>query len=118
MICAAPAVGVHRAPDAASEQMDQLLFGEPFEVLEEEANGWVFGRVHKAFDRASHRLPKSIAAQFPPANRIVAPSAPLVPPTRNRAARSIRMTGILAEGRSSRNLAFTASQALHCYWAG
>ena len=35
-VCAAPAAGVHRAPDAASEQMDQLLFGETFEVIEEE----------------------------------------------------------------------------------
>jgi cell wall-associated NlpC family hydrolase len=32
----APATGIHRAPDASSEQMDQLLFGEIFEVLEEE----------------------------------------------------------------------------------
>ena len=36
MVCAAPAAGIHRMPDAASEQMDQLLFGEVFEVLEEE----------------------------------------------------------------------------------
>jgi cell wall-associated NlpC family hydrolase len=35
-VCAAPATGIHRAPDAASEQMDQLLFGETFEVIEEE----------------------------------------------------------------------------------
>lgn len=35
-VCAAPATGIHRAPDAASEQMDQLLFGETFEVVEEE----------------------------------------------------------------------------------
>jgi cell wall-associated NlpC family hydrolase len=36
MGCAVPAAGIHRAPDAASEQMDQLLFGETFEVIEEE----------------------------------------------------------------------------------
>ena len=36
MTCARPTAGVHRAPDAASEQMDQLLFGETFEVIEEE----------------------------------------------------------------------------------
>jgi cell wall-associated NlpC family hydrolase len=35
-VCAAPAAGLHRAPDAASEQMSQLLFGEIFEVIEEE----------------------------------------------------------------------------------
>jgi len=36
LVCTAPATGIHRAPDAASEQMDQLLFGETFEVIEEE----------------------------------------------------------------------------------
>jgi cell wall-associated NlpC family hydrolase len=36
MVCTAPATGIHRAPDAASEQMNQLLFGEAFEVIEEE----------------------------------------------------------------------------------
>lgn len=34
--CAIPAAAVRRAPDAASEQMDQLLFGELFDVIEEE----------------------------------------------------------------------------------
>jgi len=47
MTCVAPAAGVHRAPDAASEQMDQILFGEPFDVLEEEANGWVWGQARR-----------------------------------------------------------------------
>jgi cell wall-associated NlpC family hydrolase len=36
MTCAAPAASIRAAPDAESEQMDQLLFGEWFEVLEEE----------------------------------------------------------------------------------
>jgi cell wall-associated NlpC family hydrolase len=36
LTCTRPAAGIHRMPDAASEQMDQLLFGEIFEVLEEE----------------------------------------------------------------------------------
>jgi cell wall-associated NlpC family hydrolase len=36
LTCTRPAAGIHRAPDAASEQMDQLLFGEIFEVIEEE----------------------------------------------------------------------------------
>ncbi|MBS0334936.1 MAG: C40 family peptidase [Proteobacteria bacterium] len=35
-VCAAPAAGIFRAPDTASEQMNQLLFGEPFEVIEDE----------------------------------------------------------------------------------
>ena len=47
MICAAPAAGVHRAADGTSEQMDQILFGETFEVLEEEANGWVWGQARR-----------------------------------------------------------------------
>jgi cell wall-associated NlpC family hydrolase len=34
--CIVPAAAIRRAPDAASEQMDQLLFGEAFDVLEEE----------------------------------------------------------------------------------
>ena len=34
--CAVPAAAIRRAPDGASEQMDQLLFGETFEVIEEE----------------------------------------------------------------------------------
>jgi cell wall-associated NlpC family hydrolase len=36
MTCTAPAAAIRSAPDAESEQMDQLLFGEGFEVLEEE----------------------------------------------------------------------------------
>ncbi|HEV2533039.1 C40 family peptidase [Phenylobacterium sp.] len=44
MVCAAPAAGVHREPSAASEQLDQLLFGETFQALEEEAGGWVWGQ--------------------------------------------------------------------------
>lgn len=36
LTCTRPATGIHRSPDAASEQMDQLLFGEVFEVIEEE----------------------------------------------------------------------------------
>ena len=47
MSCTVPAAGVHREPSAASEQMDQLLFGETFEVLEEEAGGWLFGQARR-----------------------------------------------------------------------
>lgn len=47
MVCAAPATGIHAAPDAGSEQMDQLLFGEAFDVLEEEAGGWVWGQARR-----------------------------------------------------------------------
>lgn len=41
--CAVPATGVRAAPDAGAEQMDQLLFGERFEVLEEEG-AWLYGQ--------------------------------------------------------------------------
>ncbi|MFI4965356.1 MAG: NlpC/P60 family protein [Caulobacterales bacterium] len=44
--CAAPAAGLHRAPDAGSEQMDQLLFGEAFEVVEEEG-GFFWGQAKR-----------------------------------------------------------------------
>jgi cell wall-associated NlpC family hydrolase len=46
MACAAPAAGVHRGPDAASEQMDQLLFGEAFDVVEEEGD-WLWGQARR-----------------------------------------------------------------------
>ena len=45
-VCAAPAAGIHRAPDAASEQMDQLLFGEAFEVIEEEG-AYLWGQARR-----------------------------------------------------------------------
>jgi cell wall-associated NlpC family hydrolase len=41
-----PAAAIRRAPDAASEQMDQLLFGEHFEVLDE-AGGWAWGQARR-----------------------------------------------------------------------
>jgi len=43
MSCMAAASGIRAAPDANAEQMDQLLFGERFEVLEEEG-AWLFGQ--------------------------------------------------------------------------
>ena len=36
MSCVAAATAIRSAPDANAEQMDQLLFGEPFEALEED----------------------------------------------------------------------------------
>ncbi|MFL5295316.1 MAG: NlpC/P60 family protein [Phenylobacterium sp.] len=47
LTCAVPATGIHRAPDLASEQMDQLLFGETFDVVEEEAGGFVWGQARR-----------------------------------------------------------------------
>ncbi|WP_337185867.1 NlpC/P60 family protein [Phenylobacterium sp.] len=43
MGCTAAAAAIRSAPDAGAEQMDQLLFGERFEVIEEEG-AWLFGQ--------------------------------------------------------------------------
>ena len=40
------AAGIHAAADAGSEQQDQLLFGEGFEVLDE-ADGWAWGQARR-----------------------------------------------------------------------
>jgi cell wall-associated NlpC family hydrolase len=45
--CIAPAAAIRRTPDASSEQMDQLLFGEIFEVIEEEEGGFVWGQARR-----------------------------------------------------------------------
>lgn len=42
----APSAAIRRAPDGRSEQMDQLLFGELFDVLLEQ-NGWAFGQARR-----------------------------------------------------------------------
>jgi cell wall-associated NlpC family hydrolase len=41
-----PAAALRRAPSADAEQLDQLLFGEGFEVLDE-ADGWAFGQAQR-----------------------------------------------------------------------
>ncbi|HEX8570996.1 MAG TPA: NlpC/P60 family protein [Caulobacteraceae bacterium] len=41
--CAAPAAAIRAEPDVTSEQVDQLLFGEDFEVADA-GEGWVRGR--------------------------------------------------------------------------
>lgn len=43
MACTAAAAAIRSAPDGAAEQMDQLLFGERFEVIEEEG-AWLWGQ--------------------------------------------------------------------------
>jgi len=47
MACALPVAGIHRTPDPASEMLDQLVFGELFEVLEDEAAGFVWGQARR-----------------------------------------------------------------------
>lgn len=44
--CAVPAAALRRAPDPASEQLDQLLFGEVFDVLEAR-DGFVWGQARR-----------------------------------------------------------------------
>jgi hypothetical protein len=44
--CIAPAAAVRSAPDAAVEQCDQLLFGEIFDVLEDDG-GWAWGQARR-----------------------------------------------------------------------
>lgn len=43
LACVAPAAALRTAPSSKAEQVDQLLFGERFEVLEEEG-AWLFGQ--------------------------------------------------------------------------
>jgi cell wall-associated NlpC family hydrolase len=44
--CALGSAGVRKRADRASEQSDQLVFGEVFDALEE-ADGWVFGKARR-----------------------------------------------------------------------
>jgi hypothetical protein len=41
--CAAPVTAIRRSPDPAAEQLDQLLFGETFRVIET-GRGWGWGQ--------------------------------------------------------------------------
>jgi cell wall-associated NlpC family hydrolase len=41
-----PSASLRRAPSSTAEQLDQLLFGELFEVLDE-ADGWAFGQAKR-----------------------------------------------------------------------
>jgi len=71
LACAVPAAAIRRDPDAASEQMDQLLFGEVFEVIEEEG-AFLWGQARRdgyvGFVEAAHLAPPAAA----PTHRIAA----------------------------------------------
>jgi cell wall-associated NlpC family hydrolase len=45
-VCAAPSTAIRRAPDDQAEQWDQILFGEPFQVLETR-DGWAWGQASR-----------------------------------------------------------------------
>jgi hypothetical protein len=44
--CIVPQAPLRRSPDPAAEQMDELLFGEGFDVLEE-SDGWAWGQARR-----------------------------------------------------------------------
>lgn len=44
--CAVSAAAIRKAPDGSSEQQDQLVFGEAFDVLDEK-DGWAWGRARR-----------------------------------------------------------------------
>lgn len=46
MVCAAPALAIRRAPEPGAEQLDQLLFGEGFAVLEQ-VGGFAWGQARR-----------------------------------------------------------------------
>lgn len=45
-VCAVPAAAIRRSPEAGAEQVDQLLFGEIFDVLETR-DGWAWGQARR-----------------------------------------------------------------------
>lgn len=73
MTCVAPAAGIRRTADPASEQMDQILFGEVFDVLEDVDQGCFFGQARRdgyvGFVEAQALIP---AADDPPTHRVAA----------------------------------------------
>jgi hypothetical protein len=46
LVCTRPSAPIRNHPDASAEQMDELLFGEIFSVIEE-ADGWAFGQASR-----------------------------------------------------------------------
>ncbi|HET9161541.1 MAG TPA: peptidoglycan endopeptidase, partial [Caulobacteraceae bacterium] len=46
LVCTRPSAPIRNHPQADSEQMDELLFGESFSVVEEK-DGWAFGQASR-----------------------------------------------------------------------
>lgn len=65
MVAASPVAGLHRAADPGSEQLDQLLFGERFDVLDT-AGDWAFGQARRdgyvGFVRSAELAPAAAAS--------------------------------------------------------
>ena len=69
--CIVPAASLRRAPDPAAEQLDQLLYGEGFEVLEAE-DGWAWGQAQRD-GYVGHMRLQDLAAGAPcPTHRVSA----------------------------------------------
>jgi cell wall-associated NlpC family hydrolase len=72
MACAVPATAIRKAPDPAAEQLDQLLFGEVFEAVEEAEDGFLWGQARRdgyvGFVAAADLAP----AGQPPTHRVEA----------------------------------------------
>jgi hypothetical protein len=69
--CIASATAIRRGPDAASEQMDQLLFGERFTVIET-MDGWGWGQATRDGYVGFVRLADLAAGDAEPSHRISA----------------------------------------------
>lgn len=101
---AVPSASLRRAPSHAAEQLDQLLFGELFEVLEE-ADGWAFGQAKRDgyvgyVEAAALGAPPAAPTHTVRALRTYAFSAPSIkaPPTGLYSMNAL----IAAEGREGR----------------
>jgi len=99
-----PATSLRRAPSPSSEQLDQLLFGELFEVLDE-ADGWAFGQAKRDgyvgyVDAAALGAPAAAATHTVRALRTYGFSSPSIksPPTGLYSMNAL----IAAEGREGR----------------
>jgi cell wall-associated NlpC family hydrolase len=98
-----PSASLRRGPSPAAEQLDQLLFGEMFEVLDE-AEGWAFGQA-KRDGYVGYVEAAALSAPTPPTHTVRALrtygfSAPSIkaPPTGLYSMNAL----IAAEGREGR----------------
>ena len=71
LTCRAPFTAVRRAPEAASEQQDQLLFGERFRVLET-GGDWAWGQADRDGYVGFVRREDLAAPGEPPTHRVAA----------------------------------------------
>jgi cell wall-associated NlpC family hydrolase len=71
-ICAVPATAIRRAPTAGAEQVDQLLFGEAFDVIEEDEGGFVWGQAPRDGYVGFVEAASLVAPGLAPTHRIAA----------------------------------------------